>query len=215
MNTTDRYDASGLTEAQFEPESDNKVLRNLRGIRSAHEMDRAEAVELERLTDEATWLYGTDRRFSAADICELHRRWLGTIYSWAGHFRQVSLSRGSFPFASAAQVPQLMEQYETDVLARYTPCNTLDGAALSLALAATHVELVLIHPFRDGNGRIARLLSSVMALQAGLPLLNYSEIAVSLKQQYIAAVQSGLDRDYLPMRQIFDAVIARTMGEAP
>ncbi|TAK86063.1 MAG: hypothetical protein EPO20_09750 [Betaproteobacteria bacterium] len=32
------------------------------------------------------------------------------------------------------------------------------------ALAETHVELVLIHPFREGNGRIARALSTLMAL---------------------------------------------------
>jgi len=29
------------------------------------------------------------------------------------------------------------------------------------------VELILIHPFREGNGRIARFLSVLMALQAG------------------------------------------------
>jgi hypothetical protein len=34
-----------------------------------------------------------------------------------------------------------------------------------------HAELVLIHPFRDGNGRCARLLSTLMGVHAGLPLL--------------------------------------------
>ncbi len=33
-----------------------------------------------------------------------------------------------------------------------------------------HEELVLIHPFREGNGRVARLLSTLMAFQAGLPM---------------------------------------------
>lgn len=60
------------------------------------------------------------------------------------------------------------------------------------ALAETHVELVLI---RDGNGRIARLLASLMALQAGLPLLNFGELAESRRAQYFLAVQAGLDRE--------------------
>lgn len=33
------------------------------------------------------------------------------------------------------------------------------------AIAVTHVELILIHPFREGNGRLSRLLADVMAVQ--------------------------------------------------
>jgi cell filamentation protein len=42
-------------------------------------------------------------------------------------------------------------------------------------LAVTHVELILIHPFREGNGRLARLLADVMAVQADRGLLDYTE----------------------------------------
>lgn len=41
------------------------------------------------------------------------------------------------------------------------------------ALSSAHVELILIHPFREGNGRIARLLSDVMAVQAEIGPLDY------------------------------------------
>jgi hypothetical protein len=37
------------------------------------------------------------------------------------------------------------------------------------ALAEVHAELILIHPCRDGNGRVARLLPLLMGLKAGLP----------------------------------------------
>jgi len=44
------------------------------------------------------------------------------------------------------------------------------------ALAVVHTELVLIHPFRaEGNGRVARMLATLMALQAGLPPLDFSD----------------------------------------
>ncbi len=36
-------------------------------------------------------------------------------------------------------------------------------------MAVTHTELILVHPFREGNGRLTRLLNTLMALQAGLP----------------------------------------------
>lgn len=59
-----------------------------------------------------------------------------------------------------------MADFERDALRRYTPRHTgsvLEGAR---ALAEVHAELILVHPFRDGNGRLARLLMLLMALQA-------------------------------------------------
>lgn len=42
------------------------------------------------------------------------------------------------------------------------------------AIAVVHVEFILIHPFREGNGRMGRMLASVMAMQASKPELNFS-----------------------------------------
>ena len=41
-------------------------------------------------------------------------------------------------------------------------------------LAECHVEFILIHPFREGNGRLSRLLLDVLAAQAGAGVLDYS-----------------------------------------
>lgn len=76
------------------------------------------------------------------------------------------------------------------------------------ALALTHCELVLIHPFREGNGRVSRLLSTLMALQAGLPLLDFSGIKGKQRAAYFAAVRAGMGRDYAPMAEIFRKVVA-------
>ena len=74
-----------------------------------------------------------------------------------------------------------------------------------------HVELVLIHPFRDGNGRLARILSTLMALQAELPLLDFSVIAREKRNDYFSAVQAGLDKNYSPMEGLFAEVIEKTL----
>jgi len=79
------------------------------------------------------------------------------------------------------------------------------------ALAIVHAELILIHPFRDGNGRCARLLAMLMGLQAGLPALDFGGIRGTKKREYIAAVHAALSRDYDPMTKIFREVIARTL----
>ncbi len=203
-----RYDIDHLAEAQFEPGSRGRVLRNLLGIRGKRQMDAQEAVRLEAATDWAIRHVAADQRFTAADICLWHRQWLGELYPWAGDYRQVNISKGSFVFAMAAQVPRLMQEFEREVLARHTPCSFDDPDAVLAALAITHCELVLIHPFREGNGRVSRLLSTLMALQAGLPLLNFSGIKGKRRAAYFAAVQAGMRRDYTPMVEIFRKVVA-------
>lgn len=212
MSESSRYDVAGLVEAQYEPGSNERVLKNRLGITLPVEMDAFEARALQRLTHEAVGRFGEKHCFTATDICDLHKAWMGEIYAWAGCYRQVNISKGEFPFAPAAQVPVLMAQYERESLLRYTPCNFTDRRAVVSAIAETHVELVLVHPFRDGNGRIARLLSILMALQARLPLLNFSAITGDKKNAYFAAVQAGLDKNYLPMETLFSGIIQQSLA---
>jgi cell filamentation protein len=214
MIADDRYDVSDLPEAQFEPGSNGLVLKNLLGITSKQVMDEAEARALEQAMDVLVRAYGETHRFTATDLCDCHRIWLGGIYEWVGHYRRVNVSKDGFPFAAAAQVPTLMGQFERDVLRRYTPCTFPDRAAVIRALAETHVEFVLIHPFRDGNGRLARVLSTLMALQAGLPLLDFSLMAGTGKTTYIAAIQAGLDKRYVPMESLFGEVIEQSLASS-
>jgi cell filamentation protein len=47
-----------------------------------------------------------------------------------------------------------------------------------------------------------------MALQAGLPLLNFSGIRGKQRAAYFAAVQAGMWRNYAPMVEIFRKVVA-------
>jgi cell filamentation protein len=210
VTADDRYDVAGLPEAQFEPGSDGQVLKNRLGVTSKSDMDTVEARALERAMDILVRTYGESQRFTAADIRECHRIWLGDIYDWAGQYRRVNVSKDGFPFASAAQVPSLMDQFEREVLSRCTPCRLTDRAQVVSAMAETHVELVLIHPFRDGNGRVARVLTSLMALQAGLPLLDFSLIAGTSKNAYIAAIQAGLDQRYVLMERLLEEVIEQS-----
>ena len=85
---TDRYDVSDLREGQFEPGSRDLVLRNKLGIKSVDEMNIAETAALASAMEEFVHLFDAQHRFSADDIRHMHRRWLGSIYDWAGEYRQ-------------------------------------------------------------------------------------------------------------------------------
>jgi cell filamentation protein len=210
MKKGGHYDASSLIEAQFEPGSRGRVLRNLLGIKSKREMDQVEAQEQLRTLEELVRIYDQTHRFTAADVRRIHKIWLGSIYAWAGNYRQVNLSKGDFPFAAANQIPRLMIEFEKGPLRAYTPCRFTEMNEIARTIAVVHTELLLIHPFREGNGRVARLLAVLMALQAGLPPLDFGNIKGRKRQEYFRAVQAGLDRDYKPMEKVFSAVIRRT-----
>jgi len=146
----DRYAAEGI-EAQFEPGSRGRVLRNRQGITSAREMARRESESLlvttQRVIDETQ----LEQRFTADDIRRMHRLWLGDIYVWAGEFRQVNMGKGNFMFAAATQVPRLMQEFERGPLHEYTPCRFGTTDEQAQALAVVHAELILNSPVSRGK----------------------------------------------------------------
>lgn len=193
-----RYSASGA-QGEYEPGSNSLVLANKLGVTDAHEMD---IIELELLQELYEYIFGKDfpeERLTVELIKTWHFKWLGNVYQWAGDERSVNMSKQGFSFAVATQIPKLLDLFENKVLHHYTPCSSLSSDELIKAIAVTHVEFILIHPFREGNGRIARLLADVMAVQAGFETLDYTSWELN-KEEYITAIHRGLDREYDNMK---------------
>lgn len=194
---SERYRVSG-SEGEFEPGSNEQVLRNLVGITSPDDMDDLELRLLGELYDEVLVQNPPVRQLTVADLKHWHRLWLGNVYAWAGQERSVNLGKGGFQFATAGLLPGLLRDFEQQYLARWTPCSGLGADELVSAIAVTHVELIVIHPFREGNGRLSRLLADVMAVQAGHEPLDYSSWE-QRKPAYIGAIHAGIARNYGPM----------------
>lgn len=193
-----RYDADGI-EGQHRPGSDGQVLQNKQGIVDPSEMDQAELYLLNQLYQ---WLFNEsfpEDVITTADIKHWHRKWLGNLYEWAGEERSVNLAKGDFHFAASARIRALLVELDGKFLSWLTPCSGLDDDQLVTAIAQVHVEFILLHPFREGNGRMSRLLADVMAVQAGKEPLDYSAWDQD-REGYFQAIQQGLD-DYGPMER--------------
>ncbi len=207
MKTPLKYDLSGNSEGVYELGSSGRVLQNKLGICSKREMEQKETeLQLNAFSKFAN-IFGKEHRFLSEDLCRMHQEWLGKIYSWAGKYRTVNLAKGNFQFAAAKQIPKLMKLFEKEILSEYTPCLFSSKEEIAQALAVVHVEFILIHPFREGNGRLARILSQYMALQAGLPTLDFGTIKGKKREEYFKAVRAGLDKNYHPMAKIFLEII--------
>ena len=61
-----------------------------------------------------------------------------------------------------------------------------------LIIANFVVEFLKIHPFRDGNGRISRILTNLLMLQAGylyIPYVSHEKLVEEKKQEYYVALR--------------------------
>ncbi|HZD53060.1 MAG TPA: cell filamentation protein Fic, partial [Woeseiaceae bacterium] len=119
----DRYSTSDNIEAQYQPGSDETVLRNKLGISSAQEMDDVELQLLEQLYEKVLSETTADQTITTADIREWHRSWLGNVYEWAGRERSVNVAKGDFHFAAASRIPSLLEDLGSKYLSKLTPCE--------------------------------------------------------------------------------------------
>jgi cell filamentation protein len=156
-------------------------------------------------------MYEATHQFTSADIRMVHKAWLGGIYECAGEYRQVNVRKRDISYASAKQIPRLMDALEKGPLHRHTPCNFRSADRVTRALAEVHIELILICPFRKGNGRTTRVLASLMASQAGLPILDFGDINGKKKHNYFSAIRRGLYGDYKPMEELFAQIMLRSV----
>lgn len=83
--------------------------------------------------------------------------------------------------------------FEGDVLLPNNPCNGKNLEEIAAKIGVVHTELLVLHPYRDGNGRTGRLLATVMAYQAGLLGIDLGFIKRRGREfeACIAAMQAG------------------------
>ena len=107
-----------------------------------------------------------------------------------------------------------MAELERGAWCQHSPCHGANDADAARALAEVHAELILVHPFQDGNGRLARILALLMALQAGLPPLDFSPMTGRGKRSYIAGIHAAMNRNYVPLTATMARVIDRSKRRA-
>ena len=119
------------------------------------------------------------KKITADDLFTLHRivvgEATGDIYRPVGAWKRED--NGTYgaengksvymPYAAADDTPRLMESWLKAFNRAIKDAKTLETALDAYVFA--HVSFVRVHPFFDGNGRLARLLANIPVLAAGFP----------------------------------------------
>lgn len=132
IKNSDRYIVP--TDEDYEPESNNQVLKNYLNATSKEEIENLEARELERTEIELLQIFDENHQFTAEDICNIHELWLGDIYPSAGKYRTINMEKNSFLFARADFIPSLMKKFEEEYLSKYTPTHISNADKLAMLL---------------------------------------------------------------------------------
>ncbi|HIF6298566.1 TPA: Fic/DOC family protein [Klebsiella michiganensis] len=193
-------------EERYQPGSGDLVLANKLGITDDAEMETLESGLLLMLY-ERLFIEGQPPSVLAFEhVSGWHRQWLGNVYDWAGKLRHANLAKDGFQFAAADRIPLLLDNFDKQFLSRSAELKFLVRPELVRYLAESHVEFILIHPFREGNGRLSRLLCDVLSVVAGKGLLDYS-LWDEHKVFYFKAIQAGVSGNYSPMMQLMSDIL--------
>ena len=154
--------------------------------------------EQQNILDALGWLSTVGNRDTLTEpFCrELHRRMFGRTWRWAGQFRRSNKNIGCDWHEIAHRLAQLLGNfsYRAD-----------RGAEDFQELAVRfHHELVLIHPFPNGNGRHARMMADRWLQQLSIPPLSWGAgrdltLHGDVRKQYIDGLRAADRGDIGPL----------------
>jgi cell filamentation protein len=177
------------------PETD--VLRNLRGIRDAGQLDRFEAIATTRRIVELEH-EPIQGRFDARHFRAIHRHIFQDVYEWAGEFRTVSISKSGDPFAFPQHIVSNLDRI-CEELQRERHLAGSDVERFARRGAYYLGEINAIHPFRDGNGRTQREFIRELGLRNGF-IINWMQIS---REEMIEASLRSLRIDNTELERVF------------
>ena len=142
-----------------------------------------------------------EKNISEENIKQLHKLFYqGIDETNAGVYRKqrVFISGSEYNVAPYDQIDMLM-------LAMIEKFNKVRSTEHPVVFAAKlHQEFVYIHPFVDGNGRVARLLLNLALLQDGYPIVVIPPIC---RSEYIAALEKGHENENVFIEFIMERVV--------
>jgi len=187
------------------PNSQSEILPNLLGLTTAEEIGLSEFEGFLRAEIELTESLTSRTKFNLAFILKIHKLSLSHLYSFAGKYRDVNISKAGFPFAAARFLTQTMKSFEEEMLFQLQ--NSYSTKDLLIKdIARVHGELLFIHPFREGNGRTARILANLMSRKQGFGPLKFERITEERFDEYVQAVQASASKEYEKMEQLIKSI---------
>ncbi|MEK6799349.1 MAG: Fic family protein [Planctomycetota bacterium] len=178
---------------------------------SAGSAKKREAKEAQNLGTAARaiteWVDGETCAHDIDRLREIHRMILGGIDDdWAGRFRghDVMIRGAKHQPPDHTLVPALIERVMRELREADSDRNAIFQAAWA------HWAIARIHPFHDGNGRIARLWQDIVLLEGKL---TCAIIRPEDRREYLESLGQADEGDFNPLVQLVTRRTAATLDK--
>lgn len=167
------------------------VLKNKLGITNKEELSKNEKIiTLKKLA--YLEMFPIEGKFDSDHLRKIHYFLFNDIYYFAGEYRKCEMARFR-EFVSPDEIEVRLKN-ELDKMNKEVK-NILSIDGYSYFLAEEYYELMVIHPFREGNGRSVRefLREFVLSKKEQLPFnveldftkINPDEFLMAVKDKYL------------------------------
>ena len=158
------------------------MLENKLGLTSSAELAREE----ERISKKKAAMLFENHIFDNLESAKfstlqtIHKYLFDEIYDFAGKLRTVNIAKGNFRFAPLMYIESALKNIDE------MPQSNFDE------IIEKYVEMNIAHPFREGNGRSARIwLDHMLKTEIG-KVIDWSKVD---KEDYLLAMERSPIRD--------------------
>ncbi len=115
-----------------------------------------------------------------AGLAFIHAYLFEEIYDFAGEMRRVNIAKGNFRFAPVMYLEHSLKHIDS------MPQSNFDE------IIEKYVEMNIAHPFREGNGRAARIWLDLMLKKEIRRVIDWNQVD---KEDYLSAMERSVVKD--------------------
>ena len=170
-----------------------RKLENKFGIENAVELARVEE-KISKQKAIQLWQNEELKKFKSGSFKSLeyiHKKLFEEIYYFAGKIRDVNISKGNFRFASALYLDEAILTVEK------MPQKNFNE------IIEKYVEMNIVHPFREGNGRSMRIWLDDIFKNEISKVIDWQKVDKNL---YLQAMERSPINDAEIKKILFDAL---------
>ena len=158
------------------------MLENKLGIKDAVELAKAEEKLSKKRAKELfeKGILDTLPAGTMQSLQRIHQYLFQDLYPFAGEIRKVNLAKGNFRFAPLMYLEESLQNIEKMPQSSYEE------------IVEKYVELNIAHPFREGNGRSARIWLDLIFKKELKLVVDWSKID---KEEYLMAMERSPIKD--------------------
>lgn len=170
-----------------------RYFETAQGIKTYSEVSEILAVSVAKTIEAIINGPPEDIHITPEWICGLHNDIAGSLFpEWAGRFRDVNVQVGTHIPPLYFEVPVHMRIYCEDLTTRLSFAEegkNIEKIAETLAFADWRFQW--IHPFKDFNGRMGRILLSAILFRLKLPPAETASVEFDERERYLKALNKA------------------------